>query len=254
MAQEEVGGAYYDFMYGKLLLRELFDINRHEHDYLEHAYNIWRDIGNIAKAIHSFEFTVPQDGKVMLPCNMEFIEAVSRGNRFFDECGEQVEVLVVDKPIGNNQFFADAVIRNASQQGSYKTQKSHLHPGGEFVPYELGGSTGNNFLIFDNKFAGDTLVCIYRGIVIDKDGNPLLNRKEAEAIAYRMAFLDTQKKAFMRDPASIQMLSYIKDEAGKKMAAAKIPEHISQNQWNRILSAMTRHDRKVFNSSYKTMQ
>ena len=109
-------------------------------------------------------------------------------------------------------------------------------------------------MLFDEKFVGQSGVCIYRGIVMDKDGNPLLTRKEAEAIAYRMAFLDTQKKAFMRDPVATQMLSYIQNEAGKKMAAAKIPEYISQNQWNRILSTMTRHDRKVFWSSYKTLQ
>lgn len=254
MAQEQAGANFYDFMYGKYLLKDLFDITMHEDDYIERAYNTWRDIGNIATATHAFEFTIPTERKVMLPCNMEFVEAVSRGEHWVDYWGEHYTAFIVDGHMGQNQFLADAVTRNTVQYDRHDSQKSHLHPGGEFIPYELGGSPGNFFLLFDEKFVGQSGVCIYRGVVIDTDGNPLLNRKEAEAIAYRMAFLDTQKKAFMRDPAALQMITYIQGEAGKKMAAAKIPEHISQNQWNRILTTMTRHDRKVFNSSYKTMQ
>ena len=255
MAQEQAGGNFYDFMYGKFLLKELFDITKHEDDYIEHAYNVWRDIGNIATATHAFEFIVPQDRKVMLPCNMEFVEAVSRGEHWVDRWGEHYSAFIVDGHMGNNnQHLADSIVRNTAQYDHHDTQTSHLHPGGEFLPYNFAGSPGNWHLTFDEKFVGESGVCIYRGVVIDKDGNPLLNRKEAEAIAYRMAFLDTQKRAFMRDPAALQMMSYIQGEAGKKMAAAKIPEHITQNQWNRILTTMVRHDRKVFNSSYKTMQ
>lgn len=255
MAQEQEGGTFYDFMYGKFLLKELFDITKHEDDYIEMAYNVWRDIGNIATATHVFKFVIDSSLRVALPCNVEFIEAVSTGENWNNNCNSEYyrNFIISDHP-GNKYFLPDSIVAMSTTYGDQKPQTSQLHPQGEFIPYELGGTQGNRHLIFDGKFVGNTGVCIFRGIVIDKDGNPVLNRKEAEGIAYKMAMLDVQKRAFMKDPAALQMLSYIKDEAGRKMAAAKIPEYVTQNTWNSVLSVLTRHDRKVFNSSYKTIQ
>ena len=78
MAQNKAANPFYDFMYGLFLLKDLFDIEIHEDDYLEKAYNIWRDIGNIATATHAFRFEVSDDAEVILPCNVEFIEVVSQ--------------------------------------------------------------------------------------------------------------------------------------------------------------------------------
>jgi len=38
------------------------------------------------------------------------------------------------------------------------------------------------------------------------------------------------------------------------MAAAKIPERMSQNELDKLLTARTSHDRKVYWSSYKPLQ
>src|SRR5690606_23342359 len=137
-----------------------------------------------------------------------------------------------------NTFLADALVRNTNFN-HYGNQQSNLHPVGEFVNYDLIGNKCEKQLRFDSRFIGECLVCIYRGILIDDQGNPLLYRKEAEAIAYTLAFQDVQKKAFMKDPTAAQLLSYIKPEAGRLMAAAKIPEFMTQNQWNKVLSAQT---------------
>lgn len=253
MSQEQAALPFYDFMYAKYLLKEYFDITMHEDDYIETAYNIWRDIGNIATAIHGFEFTIPADGVVMLPCNAEFIESVTQGQHWVNYYGEHFTLFNSDWNMNPNTYLADSLIRNPVRY-RLDMQQSHLHPDGEFLPYTLQGSVGNMSLKFDDKFATYQAVCTYRGIIVDQDNNPLLNRKEAEAIAYKLAMITTQKQAFMRDPSAMSLLPYIKQEAGVKMAAAKIPEHVTQNEWNRILSAMTRHDRKVFWSSYKSMQ
>lgn len=253
MAQEQAARNFYDFMYGKYLLKDLFDITLQDGDYLERAYNIWREIGNIATAIHAFEFEIDETREVQLPCNTEFVEAVSEGEHWVDRFGEHYHLFHADWNIDPNKFLADAIIRNPNKI-RLDAQQSYLHPDGEYIPYELRGTIGNLSLYFDEKFVGHRGVCIFRGVCVDDEGNPLLNRKEAEAIAYKLAFIDTQKKSFMRDPASVQLLPYIKPESERKMAAAKIPEYISQNQWNRVLSTMTRHDRKVFWSSYKLAQ
>ena len=69
-----------------------------------------------------------------------------------------------------------------------------------------------------------------------------------------MAFYDTQKKVFMNEQGAASKLDYIARESGRKMAAAKIPERMSQNEIDRLLTARTSHDRKVYWSSYKSLQ
>jgi len=255
MAQERAAQPFYDFMYPHFLLKDLFDITMHEDDYLERAYNVWRDIGNIAIATHAFEFEIGNDQTVVLPCNVEFVEAVSSSEYWRDNNEQIVNLFHTDVNMNPNQFLADSIVRNPNFV-RLDNQQSQLHPEGEYLPYELRGTTGYLQLHFDSKFVGQRGICIYRGVCVDEDGNPLLNRKEAEAIAYRMAFLNLQKRVWMGEPmaADIMARMNVSAEAGRKMAAAKIPEYISQNEWNRVLSAQTRHDRKVFWSSYKTMQ
>jgi hypothetical protein len=255
MSQEQAANPFYDFMYGKYLIQDYFDLQMHEDDYVERAYNIFRDIGNIATAIHAFEFEIGNSCVVDLPCNVEFIEAVSTGQEWRDDCGDNIILFHADHMnTPNNNFFADAISNPSASRVNLSTQTSNLHPKGEFIPYELQGSAGGRRLSFTQDCIGTKGVVIYRGICVDHDGNPLLARKEAEAIAYKLQFMDVQKKSFMGDPNAKSMLEYIKTESGRKMAAAKIPEYITQNHLNRMLSAMTRHDRKVFDSSYKSMQ
>ncbi len=88
---------------------------------------------------------------------------------------------------------------------------------------------------------------------MDDDGNPCVTRKESEAIAYKIAFIETQYKAYKGDVIASRSLGDIERKSGTKMQAAKIPEFLSQNFLDELLQAQTRHDRKVFNSSYKTI-
>jgi hypothetical protein len=253
MATESTGGQLYDFMYPKFLLKDLFNIVIDEDTYVERAYNIWRDIGNIATAIHAFEFEIDESKIVNLPCNLEFIEAVSQGSWEEDSEFKDVIVYHADWSINPNAFLADSMVRNPSRI-DLNGQDSRLKAVGSFIPYNLKGSTGNYSLEFNEEQIGMRGVCIYRGVCVDDQGNPVLTRKEAEAIAYKSAFIETQRNFFMGDPTAGSKLTYISNEAGRKMAAAKIPEYLSQNFWNRLLSAHTRHDRKVYWSSYKTLQ
>jgi hypothetical protein len=255
MAQENPSQPFYDFMYGKFLLKDYFGIVLHNDDYVEHAYNIWRDIGNIAVSVHAFKFEVPSSCIVMLPCNAEFVESVTDGSSWDEGYSDYYTVYDSGWNANPNSFLADAIVRNNSRT-QLDAQKSQLHGDGGFIPYELRGTFGYLQLHFEEKYAGCTGVCIYRGICVDEDGNPLLARKEAEAIAYKLAFIKLQKRVWMQDQAALQIMTSmnVPSESGRKMAAAKIPEYVSQNQWNRVLSAMTSHNRKVFYSSYKTMQ
>ena len=89
---------------------------------------------------------------------------------------------------------------------------------------------------------------------MDDDGNPCITRKEADAIAYKIAFIETQKRVFIGDPQASQLLPYIKGESAVKMQAAKIPEYLTQNFLDSLLDAKVSHGRKIFDSSYKTLK
>lgn len=251
MAQDQSSLGLYDFLYSRFLLEDRFGLYIQEDLYLEKAYNIFRTIGNIAMGVYSFEFTVDDSCEVQLPCNVEFIEAVKFG-RHWDG------LPVHDAIPWMLKYDSYSDIPSLMLNSSYFRERRHsnLYAEGEFKRYnlELGGDVGTYKLTFEEGQIGTSGIVKYRGMLVDNDGNPLINLKEAEAIAYQMAYHLTMKDAFKRDPAAVNLLPFIKQEAGVKMAAAKIPEYITQNQWDQILTAASSHDRKVFWSSSNSIK
>jgi len=251
MAQEETASPFYDFMYGRYLLKDYYDVDLQPDDYVERAFNVFRAIGNIATGIHHIKVTIDQSGRVALPCNMEFIESVSTNRNNYE--GGEFTLLYSDMNLSPNGYLADIVLDQSRNRVSLPAA-SKLHPVGSFIQYELKGTVGCKYLQFTSEYIGTSIVCIYRGVMVDADNNPLLFRKEAEAIAAQLAFIDVRKRCFMKDPTAMAMLQYAQAEANQKMAAAKIPEYVTQNQWNRVFSALTTHNRKTFYNSYKSIQ
>lgn len=246
--QEQAQVNFYDFMYGKYLLKENYDITMHVDDYVEKAYEIFRRIGNIASATHAYSEVLQESREIQIPCNAEFIESVTTKEEFNVEGNNQVlTIFNTDGAIVNQNTHLPDLLTSGSTN---YIKESQLHPDGQFIPYEIKGK----YLYFPEHYVGTEVVIIYRGIVVDDEGNPCINSKQAEAIAARLAFITTQKRAFMSDPAAMNMLSYIKMESERLLQAAAIPEHISQNAWDRLMDIKTSSNRKVFNSSYKAIK
>jgi hypothetical protein len=251
--QDQAKNPFENFMAGKFLLKSLFGIIMQEEEYIEHAYRTFRKMGNIALATHCIKESVPDDLTIELPCNVEFIEAVSTGDIYLNN-GTDV-VYYFDgtqnlRPVVNQYYYPD--ILNDTYMNKVSLSRSDLHPIGQLVPYELIDC--NRKLLLKEPMRGQSVNIIYRGQILDDEGLPCLSPKEVEAIAYYLAYIMTQKGAFQRDPGAVQLLPMIKQEADVRMAAAKIPEYVNQNFWDKVLSAKTRFDRKVFYNSYKNMQ
>jgi len=257
MAQEESQDPFHEYLYSKFLMKELTGIDMNDDDFIEKSYLAYRGIGNIATAIHSFEAYADDNFMIKLPCNCEFVESVSTGGVLKDAYDDFLIFYDTDiepaTAITTSTSFLPDIIGD-DRYRRHNLSKSELHPKGEYIPFKLEGTNGDRYIALSHQFSGIKLQVIYRGVLIDRDGNPLITMKQAEAIAMKTAFYDIQKRAFMGDPSAIQLLSYVKPEAERKMAAAKIPEYLSQNFINRLLSAKTRHDRKVFWASYKPLQ
>ena len=248
--QNTANNPFYDFRYGQYLLKDYFDISIQDDDYLERAYNIYREINNVATGVHICKFTIGEELKVPMPCNLEYIEAVT------SEIEDGDGVIVYEAANWDQAGVSYNLMSDVLQyrvRSTFNKQSLQLNPKGQFINYELKGKPGSYYLEFDESEAGKEAYCIYRGIYMDSENNPLLHRKEAEAIAYKLALIDTQKRAFKGDPVASQMLQMLMGESGRKMAAAKIAEHMTQNQIDQLLRAKTSHDRKVFWSSYRTI-
>jgi hypothetical protein len=255
MAQEEAQSRLYPYLTSKYTMKSLFGISMTNDNFVEDSYFIYRGLGNVATAVHAYNATISLDGYVGLPCNCEFVDSVSEGTfSYIDD--DDITVIYSDPNTvtvtGGYSFLPDVISDPGFKR--YNLSKSQLHAEGEFIPYEIDINGCDRRLKFDSRFIGHQVQIIYKGVLMDDDKNPLLTYKEVEAIAYKMAFIHTQKRAFKGDPEAVKMLTYIKQESEKKAVSAKIPEYLSQNFFDRLLSAKTRIDRKVFYSSYKLLQ
>jgi len=249
--QEDIEYPLYDFMYPKFLVKDLFDVVVQEDDYVERAFHIYRNIGNLFVRHHLTEYTVPDSCVLELPCNTIQIEAVTLNT--LDQMYKDYDLTYINHDqvsfLNNRIYLVDALnttIKNILPQRT----TSHAKALGQFIPYEHHGKT----ITVDEKWKGSKILLLYNGIVADDNGLPCLFRKETEAIAYKLAYLDAQKRSFKGDPIATQQLSILAPQVGRLMQAAAIPDNLSQNFVDRMLSAKTRHDRKVFYNSYKLQQ
>lgn len=245
--QEEVPniGAY-DFMYGKFLLKAYFDIVMQEGDYIEHAYNSYKEIGNSNKSKYTYVGTVSDDRTIKLPCNLDSITSISTGADWSD-----VQGISWNDHYNHSRSMSSFMSGLGSNGINNHQQMLTTKARGEFVPYRLHREGDRLVATFTEEYVGQNIQIVYAGICVDSDGNPLLNRREAEAIAYRLALMVTQKKMFMGDPIATSLFQILDLKVGKKMQAAKLPDDVTENEWNRILAAAQSHNRKVYWSSYK---
>jgi len=239
-----------NFLNAKFLLKDLTGITMTDEDFIEKAYRGYRKIGNIATATYKYKGKV-ENQKIKLPCNIEFMESLSTGDIILDSINDIIFVSEnPNGPITNQYYYPD--ILAFDNINKINLSRTNLHPTGTFVPYEIIGK--NEYLLVNEKLEGEELLVIYRGQVLDEDGLPSLTAKEVEALAYYVAYLEVQKRIFMKEPGMADMFAIVKPEYIRTMAAAKIPEYVSQNFWDQLLSANTRMDRKTFGNSYRLLR
>lgn len=190
-------------------------------------------IGNKQTEIKEFVGDVV-NGELELPCDVTSIEAVF-GN-FIDS-----------QKTSNKQRWPQVITNYIEQYIEYwKYNKSLLYDYGVLLNYQMRENT----LLFDKDYKN--VLVLYRKQILDEEGFPYINSKEAEAIAAYCAYTDLYKQAIRtRDPNTYQMAQNIKLEWARLCEGARVPEKVSQNDMNRILDVMTSFDRKSYGKSFK---
>ena len=174
---------------------------------------------------------------------------VTTMNSMFFNCSSLTSLDLSSFNTSNVKYNGDPY--SANVENYIESRKAFTNPyyiSGKFVKYKRVGNT-----LYVNKGL-DTVNLLYHANILDKDGLPDINDKEASAIAVYIAFTIKQKEAFKtHNQVIMQEAQYLRKRWLGLLDAARVPNYISQNEMNDILDAKYSWDRKVYNKSYKPM-
>ena len=118
---------------------------------------------------------------------------------------------------------------------------------GKLVKYD----EGDGVLYFSHDYK--RVMVVYHGILMDDETQlPLLNDKELAAVAAWVAYVTLYKEGIRkRDGNIIKLAQVVQQDWLRLCNAARIPEHFTQNDMDRILDVKVRWDRKQYGKSLK---
>lgn len=226
-----------NFKYAISLAQMLYDIDINDMDTLIEiglvAYNF---IGNKNTHLSAEIVNVDQkSGLVKLPCKADLIEAITYPNM------EDWNYTSNIKNFGDyNSSYVEQYIEKSKQT------VDPLYISGKFVKYRREG----NYIYVNDKV--EQVCILYHTEQLDEDDLPLINDKEAIAIADYIAYTLKYKEALRSNNQSVfQMAQTIKKQWQIHCDAARVPEYITQNEMNDLLEQVSSHNRKVHGRSYK---
>lgn len=216
----------------------LYGLEMLPEDFEELGLIAWNLIGNKRCRIYRYCAELNCEHKtVQLPCNADIVEACTYGF-------EDWRYTTNDTPNGDfNSQFVESYIEGR------KLFENPLYINGRYAKYERVGDT----LYFDKDYGKVNI--LYLGVILDDEGLPELNDKEALAIATYCAYIKKFKEGLMtNNPNIIQMSQLLEQKWYRYCDAARVPQHIDQNDMNEILDAKSNWNRKIFNKSYKPIK
>ena len=225
-----------NFRYAISLAQMLYDVDINDMDTLiEIGLIAYGFIGNKSTQLKAEIVNVNKNGLVKLPCKVDLIEAITYPN--VEDWNYTSNV----KNFGDfNSFNIEQYIERSKQS------IDPLYISGHYVKYRREGD-----YIYVNEPIEQVCV-LYHTEQLDEDDLPLINDKEAIAIADYIAYTVKYKEALRSNNSAVfQMAQTIKKQWLIHCDAARVPEYVSQNEVNDLLDVMSSHNKKVHGRSYK---
>ena len=225
-----------NFRYALTLAQTLYDVEGDTDNLIDIGLVAHNFIGNKFTQLHKELLDVNcEDGSIQLPCGVDMIEAVTY-------CGmEDWNYTDNIKPNGD--------ISSLYTENYIESRKVFLDPhyiSGKFVKYRKVGDK-----LYVNKGLGKVQV-LYHSLILDEDGLPAINDKEAIAIAEYIAYVTKYKEAIRTNNQNVlRMAQELKQQWLFHCDAARVPEHVSQNEMDQILDALTAASWKTHGKSFK---
>lgn len=228
----------YDFNYALFLVNQLYGLDPNPEDFEEVGTIAFNFIGNKRTRIYRCAIEVNSDKSVDLPSNCDQILAITYNFEDWNHVSNQW-------PEGD--FFSQFT---ESYIEGRKAFTSPYYLPGKFVKYERVGDT----LYLDQEYGG-LIYILYRGQILDNNGLPKLTEAEAIAIATFYAFSEKYKEGIRtNNPNIIKMALELRKTWNGYCDAARVPDHISDNELDQILDAKTSWNRKIYGKSYKPLK
>lgn len=224
-----------DFNYIYTVANSLYGLELEPEQFEELGLTAWNLIGNKTVRLYNYSADISCDDlSVQLPCNCDIIEAVTYNHEDWNYS--------TNKTVNGdyNSQFTEQYIE------ARKLYQAPLYVSGKYAKYERVGDT----LYFDKDYGKVNI--LYKGIILDEDGLPQVNEKEALAIATYIAFATKQKQGWITNNQNIiQLAQYLYQQWLKYCDSARVPLSIDQNTMNQVLDAKSSWNRKVYNKAYK---
>lgn len=226
------------FGYAMFLANQLYGLELLPDDFEEIGIIAFRMIGNKRQRLYRFCTDINcSSNTIELPCNCDDIEAITYG---FEDWN------FVSNLYPNGNPYSSWV---ESYIEAKKAFGNPLYISGRYVKYERVGDT----LYLDGKYHGKIFI-LYRGDILDDDGLPELTEEEASAIAAFCAYCTKYKEALRTNNKDTMEAALSLERKWRTLCSqARVPSHISQNEWNEILDAKVNWNRKIYNKSYKPL-
>lgn len=226
-----------NFKYAISLAQMLYDIDINDMDTLiEIGLVAYGFIGNKNTSLNSEIVNVdPKSGLVKLPCKADLVEAIT-----FPYAEDWNRTSNVKNYGDFNSLNIEQYIERS------KVTRDPLYISGRYVKYRR---EGNYIYVTENV---EQVCVLYHTEQLDDDDLPLINDKEAIAIADYIAYTVKYKEALRsNNQAVFQMAQIIKKQWQIHCDAARVPEYVSQNEVDDLLEVMSSANRKVHGRSYK---
>ena len=224
-----------DFNYIYTVANSLYGLELEPEQFEELGLTAWNLIGNKTVRLYNYSADISNDDfSVQLPCNCDIIEAVTYNHEDWNYS--------TNKTVNGdyNSQFTEQYIE------ARKLYQSPFYITGKYAKYERVGDT----LYFDKDYGKVNI--LYKGVILDEDGLPQVNEKEALAIATYIAFATKQKQGWITNNQNIiQLAQYLYQQWLKYCDSARVPLSIYQDSMNQVLDAKSSLNRKIYNKTYK---
>ena len=218
------------------LAESIYGVTPTESQFEDLALNAWELIGTKHTRLH--RYVGDTVNKVLqLPCNADLIESV------------HLPILDAQISTPTTEFDYNAVFVEHDIASDHRLSDPYYQTG-KYLRYDQG----NGELFFDKDYK--RVMVVYHGVLLDDEsGLPLINEKEMRAIAAYVAYASLYREGLIkRDSGLIQLANTVKADWLQLCNAARIPDHLSQNDMDAILDVKVRWDRKMYGKSFKSIR
>lgn len=179
---------------------------------------------------------VAENGTCDLLVDMKYIKAVSTMENTFEQWRTE-QTLGFDNGIAVTDIFEGI-------KSDYSNPEDRVY--GEYLDFEV---LDKSTVQVTPGLFGAQVYIVGLAPLLDADNLPLLTKKQVEALTYQVAVLVAQKQMILG--CLTLDLNYLTKMASKKVAQSRVPDFVSDNEWDEVLNIRSSFDRKVFNKDFK---